>query len=308
MNKLHIETPLFQSYSLNAKLGKQVFFKMDCFQPTGSFKIRGIGNLCQTQAALGAKHFIATSGGNAGCAAAYAGRQLGIKTTVILPETTAIPMQKRIAALGATVKIFGRVWDEADVYARSLTQKEGAVYIPPFDHPAIWEGNASVVDEIANVIHEPDALVVSIGGGGLLCGIMEGLESNEWKDTTIFTTETTGAASYAAALEAKELVRLDSINTIASSLGAKQVCSTALDWSFKRDVQAIVLSDKATLEACKWFLDEFGILVEPACGAALSTVYQQHESLVNAQTIVVVVCGGRGITLDTFNHYCEELL
>lgn len=308
MNKLHIKTPLFQSYSLNNKLGKQVFFKMDCFQPTGSFKIRGIGNLCQTQAALGAKQFIATSGGNAGCAAAYAGRQLGVPTTVILPQTTSIDMQERIAALGATVKIFGAVWDEADVYARSLTQKEGAVYIPPFDHPAIWEGNASMVDEIADAIHEPDALVLSIGGGGLLCGLMEGLEHNKWKKTTVFTTETTGAASFTAALEAKELVRLASINTIASSLGAKQVCSTALDWSFRRDIRALVVSDKATLEACKWFLDEFGVLVEPACGAALSAVYHQDPSLDDAQTIVVAVCGGRGMTLDKFNQYCEQLL
>ncbi|MCP4438101.1 MAG: pyridoxal-phosphate dependent enzyme [Aureispira sp.] len=308
MDKLHIETPIFESYTLNNKLGKRIFFKMDCFQPSGSFKIRGIGNLCQTQAALGAKHFVAASGGNAGCAAAYAGRQLGVPTTVVVPETTSVAMQERIAAIGATVKVFGKVWDDSDVYARSLAKKDGAVYIPPFDSPSIWEGNASIIDEANNNMHEPDAVIVSVGGGGLLCGVMEGLERNDWKNATVFTTETKGAASYAAAVEAKELVRLDAIASIASSLGAKQVCSAALDWSFQRDIQPLIVSDVATLEACQWFLDEFGILVEPACGAALSAVYHEHESIANAQTVLVVVCGGRGMTLDKFNNYCEQLL
>jgi L-serine/L-threonine ammonia-lyase len=88
MTVLHIETPYFESQVLSRHAGRAIWLKMEALQPPGSFKIRGVGLVCQTHAQRGVKRFISSSGGNAGIAVAYAGRQLGISVTVVVPQTT----------------------------------------------------------------------------------------------------------------------------------------------------------------------------------------------------------------------------
>jgi len=303
---LHNKTPLFYAHELSSQLNKKIYFKMDCHQPTGSFKIRGVGKRCQEAVEQGYEHLVIASGGNAGLATAYAGWKMGIKTTVVVPTTTKEFMRAKIAALGATVKVFGEAWNDANVFAQSLVKKEKAIYIPPFDHPTIWAGNASVIDECDAEMAPPDVVIVAVGGGGYFCGVMEGVLQNNWKNTTVITAETDGAASMKKALERQELVTLDKIDSIASSLGAKRVAKQAFEYAVNQDVVAYSVSDKQALDACRLFLDETGNLVEPACGAALSAVYHNLDVIQNADSILVLVCGGSGLSLEQFKAYLKE--
>lgn len=303
---LHNKTPLFYAHELSSQLNKKIYFKMDCHQPTGSFKIRGVGKRCQEAVEQGYEHLVIASGGNAGLATAYAGWKMGIKTTVVVPTTTKEFMQAKIAALGATVKVFGEAWNDANVFAQSLVKKEKAIYIPPFDHPTIWTGNASVIDECDAEMAPPDVVIVAVGGGGYFCGVMEGVLQNNWKNTTVITAETDGAASMKKALERQELVTLDKIDSIASSLGAKRVAKQAFECAINQGVIAYSVSDKQALDACRLFLDETGNLVEPACGAALSAVYHNLDVIQNADSILVLVCGGSGLSLEQFKAYLKE--
>lgn len=300
---LHEKTPVFYAHELSAKLNKKIYFKMDCHQPTGSFKIRGVGKRCQEAFKTGFKHFVIASGGNAGLATAYAGWKLGVKTTVVVPTTTSLAMQNKITSLGADLRVFGNVWNDTNVFAQSLVRKENAVYIHPFDHPTIWDGNASVIDECDTQMSPPDLVLVAVGGGGYFCGVVEGIERNNWKTTQIVTAETHGAASMKQALENKTLVTLDTINTIASSLGTKQVAKQAFEYALTYDVVPYSVSDQEALEACRLFLNDTGNLVEPACGTALAAVYFNLGVIQNANSILVLVCGGSGLTLDSFNNY-----
>ncbi|MBN2687918.1 MAG: pyridoxal-phosphate dependent enzyme, partial [Deltaproteobacteria bacterium] len=93
---LHIPTPLIDSMPLRVLTGKTVLLKMECFQPAGSFKIRGIGYLCRDAVTSGITHLVSSSGGNAGYAVAFAGRRLGVSVTVFVPETTPESVRKRI--------------------------------------------------------------------------------------------------------------------------------------------------------------------------------------------------------------------
>jgi len=190
MKPLHIVTPLLESVPTTQRdpsIGT-VYMKMDSVQPAGSFKIRGIGNRCQLEAQRGKKLFITSSGGNAGYAVAYAGRKLGIPTTVVVPTSTSEVMKKRIESEGAKVIAAGKVWDEANAYALQLLKDQPQVtYIPPFDHPEVWAGNSSLIDEIRDQLEgaKPDVVICSVGGGGLLNGIVHGLrrgEGNHWSD------------------------------------------------------------------------------------------------------------------------------
>tara|TARA_Y100000588_G_scaffold362822_1_gene424891 strand:+ start:5582 stop:6490 length:909 start_codon:yes stop_codon:yes gene_type:complete len=295
---LHIETPLIESISLSNYLQKPVYLKMDNMQVPGSFKIRGIGRLCQLSAEKGAKHFVSSSGGNAGIAVAYAGKMLNIPVTVFIPKTSNEIFLKALKEYGAIINIEGNVWDESHTAAMAYTNEIGATYIPPFDHPVLWDGHATLIDEVANTGIEPDGVIAAVGGGGLACGILQGMQNNKWNNTRLITAETIGAAAFAKSLEAGELVTLDKITSIATSLGARQVAARLFEWSNERQITPAIVSDEQAMDACKKMLDTHRVLVEPSAGAALSLVFNRHKALSDCKSILVVVCGGIGNSLE----------
>ena len=307
---LHVETPLLLHRQLSVAGGREVWLKLDNLQPSGSFKLRGIGLLCQRAVAAGASHLVCPSGGNAGFAAAVAGVALGVRTMVVVPTTTAAAVVEAITAIGATVVVHGVVWDEANLEALRLCAQPGAVYIPPFDHPAIWEGNATVIDEavrqlallrdaVDSASESFDAIVCSVGGGGLLCGVLEGLHRNGLAQVPVLAVETAGAASYAAALAAGTPVRLDVISSVATSLGARQVAQAAVDWRLRHHIISVVVSDADAVGACLRFAGDLRMLVEPACGAALAVAYGALPVLQLFRRPLIIVCGGIGVDLAT---------
>lgn len=296
MTTLHISTPLLEHRSLSARLGKQVWLKMESSQPSGSFKLRGIGVLCQRAVAQGATHLVCPSGGNAGFAAAVAGAALGVRTTILVPQTTHETVRRAIRAIGAELIVAGEVWDETNQAALRLCDQPGAVYIPPFDHPDIWDGNATLIDEAASQC-QFDAVICAVGGGGLLSGIVQGLHRNSLAQVPVIAVETAGAASLHAAIEAGELVTLPAITSIASSLGARRVAQQAFDWTRRHDIRSVIVSDAQAVDACLRFADDLRTLVEPACGAALAVAYQHPQLLAEFKKPLIVVCGGIGVDL-----------
>jgi len=297
LEPLHLVTPYWPHRGLPAT-GRQTWVKMDAHQPSGSFKIRGIGLLCQRLQAQGVTRFVCSSGGNAGLAAAYAAQQIGAAMTVVLPSTTPDFMRQRIESLGADVLTEGHVWDAADALARAIAARGEAAYVSPFDHPVLWEGHASLVDEIVACGSKPDAIVVAVGGGGLMCGVAEGLERNGLTDTAIVAVETAGAASLASSIAAGHPVTLERIETVASSLAARRVADAAFAWTRRRAVVPVVVSDADAVSACRRFVDDHMTLVEPACGAALSVAYGDHPALKPFKRVAVVACGGVVTSLD----------
>lgn len=272
---MHIETPLVEHARLPG-----IRLKLEALQPSGSFKIRGIGHLCRHHVERGATCLVSSSGGNAGLATAWAGRRLGVEVLVVTPETTPEWVRERIRALGARVEVHGAAWDDADAYARSLS----GAYVHPFDDPLVRKGHSTLIDELPD---EPRAIVVSVGGGGLLCGVAEGLERRGWS-TPILAVETEGAASLAAAIKADRVVDIGAITSIAKTLGARRVAEETLAWTRRREVRSVVVSDAQALMACRRFAEDHRILVEPSCGAALAAMEDLDRG-------VVVVCGGSGV-------------
>ena len=292
---LHLATPLLESLPLGRCIGARVWLKMEVLQPTGSFKIRGIGHACQVYAEQGRRRFVASSGGNAGRAVAYAGRRLGMPVTVVVPENSPARARRLIADEGAEVVVRGASWLEAHAHAQTLLGADAA-YLHPFDDPLLWEGHASLVAEVLAAGVEPDAVVLSVGGGGLLCGVAQGLEDARRARVPIVTAETHGAESFYASVRAGEVVELDAITSVATSLGARRVAKQALEVARRFDVAPHVVSDREAVEACLRFADDERVLVEPACGAALALVYGDVAALRGSRDVLVVVCGGAGVS------------
>ena len=303
---LHTQTPLINSEPLSMKFRGGVWLKMESSQPSGSFKLRGIGHACATHARRGVKQFVCSSSGNAGMAVAYCGRMLRIPVSVIVPETTSARAIDMMGREGAEVAVHGCSWQESHEHANQSIGPDAA-YIHPFDDPLLWSGHATMIDEVLQQGLEPDVVVISVGGGGLLCGVAEGLRRNGMRGVPIVGVETIGAQSLAASLDRGTHVTLDEISSIATSLGARRVADAAYTLASSGAVHSVVVSDYEAVQACLDFQTDHGVLVEPACGASLSVVYNQIEVLANCTNILVIVCGGTGVTMSQLRSWHDKL-
>src|SRR5512138_1140908 len=133
MNRLYVTTPLWNSQPLSEAAGTQVWLKLEAFQPSGSFKARGMGAACLAAQEAGATRIVCASGGNAGYAVAYAGQQLDLEVTIVVPQTTPARSTELIQSTGAHLLVHGASWDDAYAHSLVLAQQTGAINIHPFD-------------------------------------------------------------------------------------------------------------------------------------------------------------------------------
>lgn len=299
---MYFATPLLNS----AYFDQPTLLKLENTQPSGSFKSRGLTHLVATEAAGRAHpHVYASSGGNAGMAAAEAAVELGIPCTVAVPTTTKPRMRERLQKLGAEVIVLGSVITETDAHLRELIEKANGdpIYCHPFDHPLIWTGHSTMVSEIADQIRaykseRPAAIVLSCGGGGLYIGVMEGLERVGWADKVpVYVVETEGAPTFHEALKAGKSVALPSVSTVATSLASVHVPERAVQYAQQYGSQSVLVSDDEALRAVRRFATDHDTIVEPACAATLAAIYR--GDLKHAQgPVVAIVCGGTGYGPD----------
>ncbi|XP_051502563.1 serine dehydratase-like [Myxocyprinus asiaticus] len=244
-------------------------------------------------------------------ATAYAARKLNLPATIVLPSATPLLVVQKLKDQGATVKVAGKVWDDANAEALRLAESEGLTVIPPFNHPLIWKGHTSIVHELkASLPTKPGAIVLSVGGGGLFCGVIQGLDEVGWGSVPVLCMETVGADCLNVALKAGELVTLPDITSEATCLGAKTACRQAFEYSKRSTVISEVVTDLQALEAMELFLDEECVLVELACGAALAAVYSgviqrlQKEGRLPKPLgpLVMIVCGGGSVNRAQLQH------
>lgn len=298
MKPLHLDTPLLRA-APGLFSHPEVWLKMDALQPSGSFKLRGVGRLVQQSAADGATAIVCASGGNAGFAATYAATALGLPVTIVLPLSSSAAVADMLAARGAEVLRHGAVWDEAHAFAVQLANDRGAAYVHPFDHPLLWDGHASLIDEVVAAGLDFDVVVTAVGGGGLFSGIVQGLRGHGLDHVPVIAVETVGADSLHQSLAAGMAVTLPAITSIATSLGARRVADEALRLARSHPTHSVRVTDAQATAACARFADAQRLLVEPACGAALAAVDVHAELLGRFKRPLVEVCGGMAVSLAT---------
>lgn len=302
MTPLHLNTPL-----LRAAPGlfpqAEVWLKMDALQPSGSFKLRGVGRLVQQAALDGAREIVCASGGNAGFAAAHAALALGLGVTIVLPGTSSAAVAEKIAARGATVLRHGAVFDEANAFAQALAAERGATYVHPFDHPLLWAGHSTLIDEVLAAGLAFDAVITAVGGGGLFSGIVQGLQRHGLHELPVVAVETLGADSLSQSLRAGHAVTLPTISSVATSLGARRVADEALRLAQSHPTLSLTVSDAQATQACVRFADAMRVMVEPACGAALAVLSVHEQTLAHFKRPLVEVCGGIGVSLSLLRDW-----
>ena len=212
-------------------------------------------------------------------------------------------MIAKIKNAGATDVIqIGANWAEADAYLREelLSKDKNGVYVPPFDHEDVWDGAATIVEELEE---KPDAVICSVGGGGLFCGVMRGLERKGWEKVQVLVLETKGAESLRTSLEKGELVKLANVTSIATSLGAPRVAEKTFEYGKRKNVKCAVLEDREAVMGCWRLADDERLLVEPACGVNVALCYDGRlqkllPELTAESKVVIILCGGSTVTLE----------
>ena len=275
-------------------------------------------------------HFYCSSGGNAGMGCVCAATSLGFPSTIVVPMSTKPHVIAQLKTAGASEVIqTGESWFYADRHLRETLLPEvkskgiNGVYVSPFEDEAIYEGNSRIVDEVKRQLEAyrphpeagkeaPDAVIASIGGGGLFTGLQYGIDRHGWSDkTTLIAMGTTGAAALNTSLEKGEIVTLPGIFSIATSLGAVRIGQRTWEMATQRNnVKTVVLEDADAAMGSWRFADDERILVEPACGVSLAPCYKEGmlkellgEKFGKESRVVVVVCGGSGMTSATIEEY-----
>ncbi|KAG1723544.1 tryptophan synthase beta subunit-like PLP-dependent enzyme [Suillus paluster] len=196
-DNLWTETPLVYSSHISDIIGCSAYLKLENLQPSQSFKYRGISKFAQQckEKHGPSVHLMIASGGNAGLAAAVAARALGVKCTVFLPINISNETQQALRKHGADVVTIGEVYSQTLAALRDAVKKEiNGVLVPAYDSPVCWDGHSSMVTEMQKQLpRQPDAIFCSVGGGGLIGGIIQGCKNVGWDEVPIVALETTGS-------------------------------------------------------------------------------------------------------------------
>jgi len=280
-------TPLVPSEALSCLLGAQVYLKLELFQKTGSFKVRGAFNkLLQMK---GTRRVVAVSGGNHAQAVAYAAKALGLEALILMPEDTPKNSLEATRNYGAEIRLTATI-SEAFSQVEKF-EKEGWALVHPFDDFDVMAGQGTIGLEIFEDLPTVTDCVVSVGGGGLIGGISTALKSLK-STVRIWGVETKGADSMARALAAGKIVTLEKITTIAKTLGAPAVSEKTLSIGKRNLEKVVVVSDKAAVEALELLLERAKVLTEPAASCTLAAAFELKSEFHKESHVVLVLCGG----------------
>jgi threonine dehydratase len=283
-------TPLTSSAVLSERLKTNVYVKLELFQKAGSFKVRGAFNkaLSLTPEERG-QGLVAVSGGNHAQAVAYAARNLGLKSVILMPESTPRNYVEATRGYGAEVKF------AADVSAAfaEVTEYErhGWAYIHPFDDPMVMAGQGTIGLEILEDVPQVTDIVASIGGGGLIGGLATAVRALK-PSVRVWGVETEGADCMSQSLAAGKVVTLAAITSIARTLGAPAPSEQTLAMARELLEGVTVVSDAEALAALRFLLERLKVLTEPAASCTLAAADRLRDQFSSERHVVLLLCGG----------------
>ena len=285
-------TPLDYSHTFSAMTGAEVHLKLETFQRTGSFKIRGATNRIATLPEADCEAGVITaSAGNHAQGVALAASRMGVDAKVVMPENAPISKVKATRNYGAEVVLEGADYDEAAEHAHEIERTEDRYYLHAFDDEMVMAGQGTIGLEIVEACPEVETVVVPIGGGGLISGIATAVKERK-PETRVIGVQAEGAATVAYSLDKGATEELDSVDTIADGIATGAVGENTLPIIEERVDEIVAVSDSQIASAMVLLLERAKTLVEGAgavpIAALLEDAFEYHED----EVIVPVLSGG----------------
>lgn len=284
-------TPLYRSEYLSRRFHANVFLKLECYQPTRAFKIRGAANkILSLSGEERRRGLVTASSGNHGLSVAYLARMLGIPATVVVPTCAVRDKVEAIKEQGATVVEYGSSCAERFSRAIDIHREQGAVLVHPFDDPKIIAGQGTIGLEILEDLPDVDTVLVPVGGGGLISGISLSMKA-EKADTKVYGIQSTAVPSMYESLRAGRPVRPARLQTIADGLAPGE--PSQLTFQIVREkVESILLSSEERIRwTTKMALEQLHLLIEPSAAAAIAALGESYKPR-SGENLALVITGG----------------
>ncbi len=296
-------TPLLSATALGARAGVRLFLKCENLQKTGSFKVRGaLNKLKQLDAALRARGVVSVSAGNHAQALAWAARATQTACTVVMPERATPSKVAASRGYGAEVVLHGDAL-HAFERAHALAAERGLTFIHPFDDAQIMAGQGTAGLELLEQAGSADALIVPIGGGGLIGGIAAAVRDID-RAIRVYGVEPEGAAAMRRSLDVGRPEHLERVETIADGLGAPMAGELTFE-VVRRYVEDVVLvTDDEIRLAMAALLSRAKLLTEPAGAAGVAALLAGKIPIKAGERVVVVLSGGN-VTMEQLRAYLD---
>ena len=289
LSKVLLETNLIYSPIFSDESGNEIYIKLENLQKTGSFKIRGaynkISNLTDNEKQRGV---VASSAGNHAQGVAYAAEESGIKAVIVMPKSTPLIKVESTKKYGAEVVLYGDVYDDAFKKAKELEEKEGYIFVHPFNDEEVLYGQGTIALEILEKLPETDIIIVPIGGGGLISGIACAAKIMK-PGIKIIGVEPEGAASAYESIKENKIVELKETNTIADGTAVKKIGELNFEYIKKYVDEIITVSDYELMEAFLLLVEKHKIIAENSGILSVAALKKLKEK---NKKVVSVISGG----------------
>lgn len=304
IGKIVHRTPVFSSRRFDEAAGAACFFKGENFQRGGAFKLRGAANFLLSMTDEQRRRGVVTySSGNHGQAVAIIAHELRAPATIVMPADAPKTKLEATRSHGARIVSYDRLHEDREAIARRIASESGATLVPPFDHPWIVAGHGTATLEFLEDVSGLDALVVPLGGGGLLSGTLVAAKSLN-PSIRVFGVEPELANDWALSLAAGKRITIPVPETIADGLRTVQPGAITFPIVETLADDVLLVTEEEMREAIRFLLTRLKILVEPSGAAGAAAVL--HQKLPRGLKRVGVILSGGNIDLDALARICGD--
>lgn len=282
--------------------GTEVFLKLELFQYGGSFKPRGaLMNMLDLDKKQLKRGVTAVSAGNHAIAVAFSARTVNTSAKVVMPKTANKSRVERCKSYGAEVMLVDDV-HQAFEKVKEIQEQEGRSFIHPFEGPLTALGTATVGLELAEQVENMDAVIIPVGGGGLIAGIASCMKQIN-HNIKIYGVEPEGADSMSRSLASGKPEAIEKVDTIADSLGAPHAAPYSFGLARKFVDEVVKITDRQMAETMKLLFSEMKLAVEPAGASATAALRYKLREKLQGERVGIIVCG----TNIDFNTYYKNI-
>ncbi len=287
-----VNTPYSYAPFLSHESDVEVFLKKENLQMTGAFKLRGAFNkIASLSDAERAQGVVAASAGNHAQGVAYSAQHFGIKAVIVMPDSTPLTKVNGVRHFGAEVILAGSNYDEAYAYATTYGAENNLVFVHPFEDEEVIAGQGTVALEILEQAQELDAVIVPVGGGGLISGVAAAIKGKN-PEIEVIGVSAAGAPALKNSFDAKEPIDSLSVRTIADGIAVRDCSPVTLNYMLESVDQFITVDEKEIASAILFLLEKQKLVVEGAGAVGVAALLHKKLPHLKGKKVAVVLSGG----------------
>jgi threonine dehydratase len=285
-------TPLEYSFAFSDMTGADMYLKLENFQRTGAFKIRGAINRIETLSDEAKEAGVVTaSAGNHAQGVALAATRAGVDSKIVMPEHAPVSKVKATERYGGEAILHGADYSDAQAEAHRIEREEGRTYVHAFDDEMVMAGQGTIGLEIVEDCPDVETVIVPIGGGGLISGIATAVKAHD-PDIRVIGVQAEGASSAAESLRKGEIYERESVDTIADGIATRRIGDRTFEVIKERVDEVVTVDDESIAIALTYLLEREKALAEGAGAISLAALLSGAIEYEEGETIVPALCGG----------------